>query len=288
MPKVILLTATGDAADAPVFATALAAARLCDGHLVALHVRPDVRRDIAALASADMGMAAGLDATMARMESDADTREQNAEAGWRTFCTQNTVPLAESPGGQGISYEWIAETGVEADWVAEHGRSSDLLVVGRGREGGILAVDVMEAALMDTGKPVLIAPDAAPGALNGTVAIAWKDTPEAAGAVAAALPFLRAASKVIIFAVEEGDESADRSHRRLTKSLRWHNPNTSVQMLHRGDRAPVEVLLEAVQKNGCSLLVMGGYGHARLREAVFGGFTRAVLEGAPIPVLMSH
>jgi len=48
------------------------------------------------------------------------------------------------------------------------------------------------------------------------------------------------------------------------------------------------VLLEAVAKAGCNLLVMGGYGHTRLREAVFGGFTRAVLEQAPVTVLMAH
>ncbi|MBN8901048.1 MAG: universal stress protein, partial [Rhodospirillales bacterium] len=48
------------------------------------------------------------------------------------------------------------------------------------------------------------------------------------------------------------------------------------------------VLLEAAAELGCGLLVMGGYGHGRLREAVFGGFTRAVLQAAPMPVLMAH
>ena len=53
-------------------------------------------------------------------------------------------------------------------------------------------------------------------------------------------------------------------------------------------RRPCALLLDAAAKANCGLLVMGGYGHTRLREAVFGGFTRAVLETAPLPVLMAH
>jgi len=59
-------------------------------------------------------------------------------------------------------------------------------------------------------------------------------------------------------------------------------------VLRRDTRPAVRVLLDALVREKCDLLVMGGYGHTRLREAVFGGFTRAVLEDAPIPVLMSH
>jgi nucleotide-binding universal stress UspA family protein len=288
MPKVILVPVSGNPTDTPVLATALLAARTFDGHLQVLHVRPDVRHDIAALASADMGMAAGLDATMDRMEQDAATHEQAAERSARAFFSQANVPLAESPGPVGPTYEWMAETGSEADWVAEIGRTADMIVVGRAEQGGMIALDLMEAALMDTGKAVLIATETPPTQLSGTVAIAWKDTPEAAGAVRAALPFIRNAAKVLIFTVEEDPETADRSHVRLARSLRWHNPNVGIEVVRRGGKPPVEALLAAVAHAGCSVLVMGGYGHTRLREAVFGGFTRAVLENAPIPVLMAH
>ena len=141
---------------------------------------------------------------------------------------------------------------------------------------------------MDTGKPVLIAPRTPSAAMNGVVGIAWKDTREAAGAVRAALPFLRAAERVIVFVVPESAEDSDKSHLRLVRMLRWHNANVTIEVLNGGDQAPVVTLLGAVSKAGCGLLVMGGYGHSRLREAVFGGFTRAVLEAAPLPVLMAH
>ena len=149
----------------------------------------------------------------------------------------------------------------------------------------------MEAALMDTGKPVLIAPRAAGASvapIGGVVGIAWKDTREAAGAVRAAMPFLRSAAEVIVFIVPESGDDTDKSHLRLVKMLRWHNPNVSIQALSDADQTPVALLLDAAAKANCGLLVMGGYGHTRLREAVFGGFTREVLHAAPLPVLMAH
>jgi len=241
------------------------------------------------MASADMGMAAGLDSTISDMESEADTRERTADSAWRDFAAAHGIKLAERPCSSSVmTYEWLTETGSSADWLAEYGRVSDLVVVGRERQGGALSMDLMEAALMETGKPVMIAPDMPPTGVDGTVAIAWKNTKEAAGAITAALPFVRWAARVIVFTVDEDGEVKDKSHLRLVSSLRWHNPNVSLQVLQRHGRAPVTVLLEAVAKAGGNLLVMGGYGHTRLREAVFGGFTRAVLEQAPVTVLMAH
>lgn len=291
MPKIVLLPVTGSAADPEVFAMALTIARTFGAHLVALHVRPDVRRDLASLAGSDGGMTAGIDTLLERMESDADMHEKAASDGWHAFCSQNNIAGADTPGETGVTSEWVSEVGVEADWLAEYGRTADLIVVGRGEEKWGPDYVLMEAALMDTGKPVLIAPRAAGASvapINGVVGIAWKDTREAAGAVRAAMPFLRTAGQVTVFIVPESGDDSDKSHLRLVRMLRWHNPNITIQALHDGGHAPVALLLDAAAKAGCGLLVMGGYGHTRLREAVFGGFTRAVLEAAPLPVLMAH
>jgi nucleotide-binding universal stress UspA family protein len=288
MPRIVLLPVSGTTSDPEAFAMALALARSFNSHLVALHVRPDVRRDIASLASSDGGMTAGIDTLMEQMETDADTREKGASDAWHAFCSQNKIAGADAPGATGVTAEWVSEVGVEADWVAEYGRTADLIVVGRGEEKWGPDYVLMEAALMDTGKPVLIAPRMAGGApLSGVVGIAWKDTREAAGAVRAAMPFLQAASQVVVFIVPESDDG-DKSHLRLVRMLRWHNANVTIQSLNGEGQAPAALLLDAAAKAGCGLLVMGGYGHTRLREAVFGGFTRAVLESAPLPVLMAH
>lgn len=314
MPRVVLVPVRGVAADEDVFAMALAMGRPDGAHFVMLHTRPDVAWDIAALAGADGGMGAGIDTMMNQMEGEADTREQGAEQAWRAFCARSTIaiadqsPAAQSPaaqptgeapsGGQTMTAEWVSEIGAEADWLAAHGRTVDLIVVGRGEADQETDFALMEAALMDTGKPVVIAPrgmagravpKGMPGGMpQGIVGIAWRDTPEAAGAVHAALPWLRAATDVIIFAVTEDEEEVDKSPLRLARMVRWHNPRVAVRVVPREGRSAATVLLEAAAKAGCGLLVMGGYGHGALRQAMFGGFTRDVLEAAPMPVLMAH
>ena len=289
MPGTILTQASGGAADTAIFTTALAAARQCDGHLIALHVRPDVQREIATLAAADMGVTPGLDSVMARMEEDADAREKAAAAAWQAFAKANGVTPADAPGPAGVTGEFQTETGTDTDWLAEYGRAVDLIVLGRGREDGIVAMDVLEAALMETGRPILIAPDNPLARFEGPVAIAWKNTREAARAASAAMPFILAARRAIIFMVEEdGSDAGDPSALRLARSLRWHGADVEVRRLSRSGDSAIDTLLTAVAGAHCSLLAMGGYGHTRLREAVFGGFTRAVLERAPLPVLMAH
>jgi nucleotide-binding universal stress UspA family protein len=122
----------------------------------------------------------------------------------------------------------------------------------------------------------------------GTVAIAWKDTPEAAHAVAAAMPFVRRATRVVILSVEEDAKSTEPSCERLRHAIRWQNPRVIVHHLQQDGRHPVETMLEGVATLGADLLVMGGYSHSRMREVVFGGFTRRVLKSAELPVLMAH
>jgi len=78
-----------------------------------------------------------------------------------------------------------------------------------------------------------------------------------------------------VFIVPEGDDG-DKSHLRLVRMLRWHNTNITIQSLSGEGRRRSTLLLDAAAKANCGLLVMGGYATGRLREAVFGGFTRAV------------
>ncbi len=291
MLRNILLPVSGAAADGAVFALALAVARSFGAHLIGLHVRPDARSDVASLAASDGGMTAGIDTLMEQMERDADIQEKAATEGWNSFCSQNNISGTEAPGPDGVTSEWAIEVGTEADWVAEYGRTSDLIVVGRGEEKWGTDYVLMEAALMDTGKPILIAPRALSTAVakgGGTVGIAWKNTREAGAAVRAATPFLRKAGQVIVFIVPESEEDTDRSHLRLVRMLRWHNPQVTIQALNGDTHSPAKVLLDAAMKADSVMLVMGGYGHTRLREAVFGGVTRAIMENAPLPVLMTH
>jgi nucleotide-binding universal stress UspA family protein len=284
MPKLILLPVRGDASDRQAYATALAAARLFDSHIAVLHVTPDVEREMAALAAADMGTATGMDATLSRLEADAEVREQAAAAAWRVFGKQAGIAMTDRPGEAGVTTEYLTEIGDSADWVAEHGRVADLVVTARGDDA--TGLDLIEAALLNTGRPVLVAYGDQP-VFDGTIGIAWKDGKEAAAGVAAALPFIQRARRVLIFTVNEGG-ARDHSAARLAHALRWHAADVAVKLLPDENRPPAETLLAASVAHGCGLLAMGGYSHARLREAMFGGFTRSVLDHAPLPVLMAH
>ena len=283
MLKHILVPATGAATDTSVFATALLAARPSGAHLEFLHVRVDVNETVVAMTAGGVGGGAALQGVVDRMEEEAKAQEQKAWQGFAEFC--NAAGIAN---GTGVTADLVVETGNEAQWLAEYGRFADLVVVGRVRDGEAVALDVLEASLMDTGRPLLIAPAAAPEKLLGTVVIAWKDTPEAARAVSAAMPFIDQAEKIVILTVGEDEKTGQDASERLQRSLRWHNPKTSVKFLERGGRAPVDVLQDAAKALGATLLVMGGYSHSRLREVVFGGFTQRMLAGCDLPVLMAH
>jgi nucleotide-binding universal stress UspA family protein len=166
--------------------------------------------------------------------------------------------------------------------------TADLIVASRGQPGADAdARSTLEAALLETGRPLLIpAASRRFTAEPERVAIAWKPTPQAARAVTAALPFLARAKTVNVLTVEEEAVPRDDTGR-LVEYLEWHGIKPSVKRLGDGAHRGPAALVAAVS-DGYGLLVMGGYGHARLREWAFGGFTQQILGDAPVPVLIAH
>jgi nucleotide-binding universal stress UspA family protein len=134
--------------------------------------------------------------------------------------------------------------------------------------------------LLETGRPLLI-PGSGTSAtfIGGTVAIGWKSTPHAARAASAAMPFLARARDALVMSVEEGEPRND--PRRLVRNLSWHGLTAFAVTLTPDERGAAQTLLAAA-RDKAQLLVMGGYGHSRLREWIFGGFTQEVLTDAPL------
>jgi nucleotide-binding universal stress UspA family protein len=288
MYKQLLIPATGAQSDAPVFQTALGVARTFGAHMEFLHTKIDITEMVVAMTAGGIGGGGAVQGVVDRLEEESKGLEQKAWQAFTQFCTEAGIATGGAAPGSGLSADMAVETGNEAQWLAEYGRFADLVVVGRMRDGQEVALDVLEAALMDTGKPLLIAPAQVPADLLKTVVIAWKDTPEAARAVAGAMPLIDHAARVLILTVAEAGEEGEASTARLRRSLRWHNPATEVRRLEGGGRPPVEVLLAAAAEQEATLLIMGGYSHSRLREVVFGGFTQRILKGADLAVLMAH
>ena len=186
------------------------------------------------------------------------------------------------------SAKWFRESGSESYWLVEYARTADLLVIGRSDDDQRVPSDLLEAALINSGRPLLIPPSAPVSALPDTVVIAWKATPEAARAVTAAMPFLSIAKQIVIMTVAENETTVEEEGAaRLMANLRWHGFSVSLRRLEPDAQGAAETLLAAAREQP-ALLVMGGYGHSRLREWIFGGFTQRILRSAEIPVLIAH
>lgn len=287
MIKTILVPATDARSDA-IYAAAGCVARLFGAHVDALHVRGDPV-EVAAALSADSGAGAGmlLDGIIDSLTRDADAAEARARAAFAEFCARDGMALADTRfSDDKPSAAFRIETGQEAQWMSVHGLTADLAIAVRGSaEEQAVARSTLEALLLETGRPLLIpGPTALAADFVDRVAIAWKPTPQAARAVAAALPFLMRAKAVDVLIVDEdgGRDGAER----LVRYLAWHGITAVTQRLVSGSAGGPAALLAASAKSG--LLVMGGYGHARFREWVFGGFTQAVIDHAELPVLMVH
>ena len=129
-----------------------------------------------------------------------------------------------------------------------------------------------------------------PGQPVGRVAlVAWKPAREAARAVAAALPLLRAAHKVhVAIWPEAGQDPGEDGGRQIAGYLGSHGVHGEISRSGPATREVGEYLLSMASDVGADLLVMGCYGHGRLREWALGGATRSVLRSMTVPVLMAH
>jgi len=281
--------ATGSDMDMAVFRSALTVARAFAAHLEFLHVHVDAMAMAAATVShAGVGVGAPVIGLVDQIEEDAGRLEAKAKQSFQEFCARERLELAATPIAQGApSAQWLRQIGDQAYWVAELGRSADLLIIGRRTDDPGASIDTIETALFESGRPVLISPAAALATLPGTIVIAWKATPEAARAVGAAMPLLSTAKQILIVTVTEDQGPADEDGERLLTSLRRHGLNVSMRRLLPGPQGAASTLLaEAAEQ--AALVIMGAYGNSRLRQWIFGGFTRHVLRGAEVPVLMMH
>ena len=288
MIKTILVAATGGDSDAATLAAALALARPFAAHLDVLHVKLDAVNTAVAMTT-DTGSGALTGGLIERLEQDAGKREVRAKEIFDRFCAGAGLATASVPAAARTaapSAEWHVETGDEPSWVALYGTTADLIVVRRGGGEDAAARSSLEAALLETGRPILLPSAAAMPATFERIAIAWKPTAQAARAVALAMPFLTRAKEIVVVTVEEeAERSADAE--RLVRYFSWHSLAATARHLAAGPDGAAASLLADISGRA-DLLVMGGYGHSRLREWVFGGFTQLVLAGAPLPVLLAH
>ena len=176
----------------------------------------------------------------------------------------------------------------------QHGRLADISVIGQpdtledGFWGSSYWVDMQNALLFRSGRPMLMVPAQAGRPKFETVVIAWKQSLEAARAIAAAQPFMATAREVHLFTIDDGKGSeAVTSLREAEEYLSLHYNELRSEVI-RGEPHQVGKLLLAQATRLGALLVMGAFSHWRWQERLLGGATDYVLREANTPVLMMH
>jgi nucleotide-binding universal stress UspA family protein len=187
----------------------------------------------------------------------------------------------------------IAPFGGLASLVGLRARFADLVIQARPYGRGALPAQeaTLEAALFEGQAAVLVVPEAGLGpAFGKRIVLAWNQSNEALTAARRALPLLKAAEQVTVTIVDPPPHSPERSDPggMLTQWLARHGVRAEVAVLARTLPRVSDVLLRQMTDLDASLLVMGAYGHSRLREAILGGATRNVLQNAQRPVFLAH
>jgi nucleotide-binding universal stress UspA family protein len=224
--------------------------------------------------------------------ADSDVEiERDARRLFEAFMAANNVPPAPPPSlpqQARLSFGW-RRPGVESDtFVGCYGRLFDLIVLGRpGRAPQNPRMAPLEAALFESGRPVLIAPLAPPKELGRNVLVAWNGSTEQARTNAYAMPLLRQAEEVTVLTVEGGMTPGPAGDEVALSLVRNGVPATAVTVAP-GGRTTGEAILDHAASRGCDLLVKGAYTQSRMRQIMFGGATRHILANATLPVLMAH
>lgn len=172
-------------------------------------------------------------------------------------------------------------------------RYSDVIICARpyGRASGPVQVAALEAALFGTGAPVIVVgTDMQMPETMGRVLLAWDESPEALTALRHALPMMQEADRVDVVMVDPPSHSPERSDPggALCVMLARHGIKAEVSILARTLPRVSDCLVRFAREHNCGMVVMGAYGHSRLREAMIGGPTREMLEASEVPLFMAH
>jgi nucleotide-binding universal stress UspA family protein len=246
------------------------------GHVVGLHVRQAFQ----APAFTDAGPA--MDSLYRTYETTMRAEEAMATAAFR-----------DAVGNQGISSEWRVADGYVDEILAAEARVADLVIVGQAEPDSPPTAtpdDLAEDIAMAAECPVLIVPYIGAAKPPGkTVMLCWNDSREAKHAAVGALPLLAAADKVIVLIIDpKASRGREEPGADVAVWLARHGVKVTVQRDSAADSDVGGVILSRAADHDIDLIVMGIYGHSRMRERVLGGASRTLLASMTAPLLVAH
>lgn len=266
--KNVLLLCHEDSGQEARFQVALDLTRALEGHLTCL----DVVVPPIAVVNDYVGTSVA-----AEMTADIIALERANRAHLTARLSRDDVP-----------WDWVDATGDLAACIGDVAALADVIVVSR-RLDDFPLPDMRGIAgelIVASGKPVLAVPSDTPRFELGRALVAWDGSPAAAAALRAAVPLLQLADQVTVLEVDDGSVAAPAED--AASYLARHDVHCEILRLAPGDAGASTVVAAQAASGRFDYLVMGGFGHRRFLEALFGGVTRTMLSDSPIPVLMAH
>jgi nucleotide-binding universal stress UspA family protein len=210
-----------------------------------------------------------------------------ARARFETCATSQGIAIDTGSTGSPAA-GWREIEGVEGQVVGSHGRLFDLIVLGR--EFGRPWLDwrvMVESALFESGRPVLLTPEAPGKTFGENVVIAWNSSTETSRTIAFAMPLLARARSVSVVSVE-GWGSPGPKGEELATYLGRAGVAATARTVAPAGRTPGIAILDECTRSGADLLLKGAYTQSRLRQLIFGGATRHILAHAQLPVILAN
>lgn len=277
--KYILCPVTGGAEDGPALAASLHLARRFEAHVRALFVRSSVTAAIPYLGEGLTGSVIDSIVQAASKASDDSL----------TAANEHVAAALKAAGAGDDDFSIRVAEGVIEDEVAAASRLADLVVYARDpADAAFPDRSLAEHTLLGARRPILIVPPAPLTAIGERIAVLWDGGTSAAAAFIAALPFIKRAGSVEVITMTSDDETAPALLDDLNDALAIRGLTASMRAVDHASSGDGAQLLAAATETGADMIVMGGYGHSRLRQLVFGGVTRHMLRHVTVPVLMAH
>lgn len=255
------------------------------GYVDARVLRRDPR-DVLPVVGEGFG-AAMIDEVMTAAEEGSVELAAKAKKTFDEWAAASGASVGAAPGAAGLSASYGELVGPVPGIEVAVERVSDVVICGRApRDVSPDRAALLEVAVMEAGRPVIVVPDAELQSIATTILVAWNGSAEAARAVSMSMPLLSRAQRVVVVTVDDGDVKAEPDS--LADTLRANGVQADA-VVAKMDKAGVAATLEVeASKQKADLILIGAYSHSRVREFVMGGVTDDVLTDGSVPMMLAR
>ena len=227
--------------------------------------------------------------SLARLTDESKQFAASAHQRFDAVIKAENIPYREiGAAANGVSCSWREGEGVESEIIGDYGRLFNVIVMGRNEMG--TSVDwkaTLEAALFESGRPVILAAAKLPPTIGQHIVIAWNGATETARTIAVAMPVLREAARVTVLTVEGGFVPGP-SAEDVARHLGRNGIDTTTMTAAPGRRSIGDAMVDEAATAGADMLLKGAFTNSRLRQMIFGGATRDIINNSVLPVLMAR